>query len=110
MNIYSVQQMNKYSKQEVIDMPGYDRTGPWGYGPMTGRGMGPCGRGSRTGAARGSGRGMGRGFARYGPYSPVPAYEPTREQEIADLRAEKELVEKELEEIKSRMKELEKEK
>ncbi len=26
-------------------MPGYDRTGPAGMGPRTGRGLGPCGRG-----------------------------------------------------------------
>ena len=24
-------------------MPGYDKTGPFGKGPMTGRGRGPCG-------------------------------------------------------------------
>lgn len=26
-------------------MPGQDRTGPLGQGPLTGRGLGPCGRG-----------------------------------------------------------------
>ena len=26
-------------------MPGFNRTGPLGYGPRTGRGMGPGGRG-----------------------------------------------------------------
>lgn len=40
-------------------MPGGDRTGPMGFGPMTGRGMGWCGRGG--GAA-------GYGFARGGAF------------------------------------------
>ena len=35
-------------------MPNQDRTGPLGQGPLTGRGLGPCGRGLR--------RGFGRGF------------------------------------------------
>jgi len=49
-------------------MPLFDRTGPSGQGPLTGRGVGPCGGGagfgSRFGFGRGSrfGRGFGRGF------------------------------------------------
>ena len=59
-------------------MPGFDRTGPAGAGPMTGRGLGGCGgargtatsavrpypgrsAGARTGIGRGVGRGRGRG-------------------------------------------------
>lgn len=55
-------------------MPGGDRTGPRGMGPMTGRGAGRCGgfagpgyanpaigRGFGWGAGRGAGRGYGRG-------------------------------------------------
>ena len=34
-----------------------DATGPEGRGPMTGRGQGPCGSGSRRGTRR-SGRGL----------------------------------------------------
>ena len=30
-------------------MPAGDQTGPLGYGPLTGRGLGPCGRGLRRG-------------------------------------------------------------
>lgn len=30
-------------------MPARDGTGPLGYGPKTGRGFGPCGRGLRRG-------------------------------------------------------------
>ncbi len=46
-------------------MPGFDRTGPEGAGPMTGGGWGWCGR--RTGRMwpeGGSGLGLGRGFRR----------------------------------------------
>lgn len=48
-------------------MPGRDRSGPMGRGPMTGRGMGPCGqagagaRGAFGGMGFGSGRGGGWG-------------------------------------------------
>ena len=48
-------------------MPGFDQTGPAGFGPGTGRGMGPCGggmayqRGFRFAAGGGFGRGFGRG-------------------------------------------------
>lgn len=41
-------------------MPRIDGTGPRGFGPMTGRGLGPCGSGN----ARGFGR--GRGLGRFG--------------------------------------------
>ncbi len=89
-------------------MPGYDRTGPWGYGPMTGWGMGLCrggrgvygrGFGPGYGRGRGFGRGWGRGFGgRFGwggPYFFGPAgggYAPGDEkawleEEAADLRA-----------------------
>lgn len=60
-------------------MPGGDRTGPWGAGPMTGRGAGFCagydvpgymnpaygrGFGRGRGWGRGFGRGRGMGFGR----------------------------------------------
>ncbi len=64
-------------------MPNFDKTGPQGKGPMTGRGLGYCaghnpgdednrpsfgrgygrGRRRRRGCGRGLGRGMGRGPA-----------------------------------------------
>ena len=40
-------------------MPGTDKTGPFGTGPI-GSGMGPCG--GIAVSQRGNGRGMGRGF------------------------------------------------
>ncbi len=49
-------------------MPGYDRSGPMGQGPMTGRGMGRCNDNKSVGQARpgfyGYRRGGGRGFGR----------------------------------------------
>lgn len=102
---------------EVIDMPARDGTGPAGEGALTGRGMGPCGAGYRRVPARGLGMGFGRGFRRgfgRGPamapgwgYAPAQAYQPTKEQEAADLKAEKETLERELEDIRARLKELE---
>lgn len=41
-------------------MPGFDRTGPFGQGSMTGRGQGRCGGGQAAG--RGAGAGFGGGF------------------------------------------------
>lgn len=71
-------------------MPGFDGTGPLAYGPMTGRGLGPCGRGLRRGFgfAGGRRRGWGRGFA-YG----MGAYE-------FDLKGYKRYLETELETVK----------
>lgn len=45
-------------------MPGMDRTGPAGAGPMTSRGLGQCGAGAGVGRgfARGRGLGGGRGM------------------------------------------------
>ena len=49
-------------------MPGFDRTGPSGAGPGSGRGRGPCGQTTRTRRFPWSGlfRGMGRGGAAAG--------------------------------------------
>ena len=64
-------------------MPGFDKTGPNNQGPMTGRGMGPCGAGMR------------RGFGRFCWRKSI-----SREDE-------KQLLETEKEEINKRLKELE---
>lgn len=45
-------------------MPRGDRTGSWGGGPMTGRGLGYCAGFPDPGFMRGPGMGMGRGFGR----------------------------------------------
>jgi hypothetical protein len=119
-------------------MPGGDRTGPLGLGPMTGRRAGLCagypvagylnpvfGRGwfgvGRGGFPRGGGRGRtfggGRGrwwrsgFYGYPPYAPdyPPAYpEPTAEEEKKFLQDELASLEEELNAVRERIGELEK--
>lgn len=76
-------------------MPGLDRTGPMGAGPMTGRGLGLCG-GARPGLlgwgrGRGAGFGLGlglgwrRGACRWAQQSPLaPADEAQLLQRQAD--------------------------
>ena len=83
-------------------MPGGDRTGPNGMGPMTGRGAGYCAGyqvpgytnpvGSRGFGAFGRGRGMGRGRGRgFGAYAaPMPMTQP--QQPITEITREDELV------------------
>ena len=64
-----------FKGKEVLFMPGFDGTGPWGAGPMSGGGRGfcnPAGTGYRSSYGRGFGRGFGpgrgRGFGRgFGP-------------------------------------------
>ncbi len=76
-------------------MPKFDKTGPCGYGPMTGRGMGYC----NDGMAGGYGYGR-RGFG---------CRVMTRKREIEMLNEEKENLKEELEAIKERLEEIEKE-
>lgn len=117
-------------------MPGGDRTGPRGMGPMTGRGMGYCagaGTPDYVNPAPGYGRGFGRGrgwwgggrgwrhryyatglpgWARY-DYPPAGAYAPywqplPEEQETEMLRNQAEALKRELDAIAQRLEELEK--
>ena len=98
-------------------MPRGDRTGPDGYGPATGRGLGYCTGHLRAGFTFGGGRGYGRGFQRgFGrgyPYAgswgvtPYPAYPSTTgidEARVLENRAK--AVEEELQAIKARLDEL----
>lgn len=107
-------------------MPRGNRTGPDGYGPMTGRALGYCAGYSSPGFAkgRGMGRGYGRGFGRgfrgrrfwrrTVPLRPMmyddpyyePRYEYSGERELEDLKRYAEDLKKELEDIESRVKEL----
>jgi hypothetical protein len=114
-------------------MPGGDRTGPTGMGPMTGRGAGYCGgaaapgfmnlapgRGFRGGRGRGFGRGRGwrQGFyASWGPgwgcwrpgpwaYGPPPTSGVTREEELGALRAQAEHLQGLLGDIQRRIEEI----
>jgi uncharacterized protein DUF5320 len=89
-------------------MPGQDGTGPNAEGSMTGRGLGPCGRGSAF--RNGSGRGFGRGFRRRMPFfseRAVPVYrEPTKEQELNELETEQKELNSELDSVRRRLEEL----
>jgi len=94
-------------------MPGFDRTGPRGRGPLTGRGLGPCGQGFGRGLGAGFGRGMGRGFGRglgYEQYNVGPYAEPAeldKDSQKAILKAELASIEAEKTQIEKRIKELE---
>jgi len=84
-------------------MPRLSGTGPLGYGPGSGRGMGPCGGGIGYGR-RGGGRGMG--WRRFWGYYPGPALSKKDEAEM--LAADKEAMEEELKNISARLAELKK--
>jgi hypothetical protein len=78
------------------NMPGFDKTGPLGNGPQTGRGLGPCGCGMR----RGAGRGYGRGFNAMPVELSAQDERKILEAEITQLEAEKQAIEKKLKETK----------
>ncbi|OQY02992.1 MAG: hypothetical protein B6I22_12530 [Desulfobacteraceae bacterium 4572_123] len=108
-------------------MPGFDRTGPRGAGPMTGGARGYCNPATRAAAAnagfpggagygRGYGRGNGRGFGRgYGAgygrgyYPPQAApYYGAAGNETADVKAEADDLKRVLDTINERLAALEK--
>ena len=70
-------------------MPAGDMTGPQGFGPLTGRGFGPCGRGRGVGAKKG--RGLGGYFGWNAPM--------TKEEQIKDFESYKKALGEELEDI-----------
>ena len=78
-------------------MPRFNRTGPMGQGPRTGRGMGPCG----GGMARG--RGTGRGFGWNAP-------QMTKKEQEGWLKEEAEALEEELKAVKEEIAQLKKDK
>lgn len=108
-------------------MPGFDRTGPLGEGPMTGRGLGYCGGRvgwPRFGGGRGFGGGWGRGFGWRNRFN-APGwgwrgygagwnygYAPnlTQQEEIDLLNTREKDLEHDLEDIRKRMDDLKKEK
>lgn len=83
-------------------MPGQDKTGPNGQGPMTGRGLGPCGQGLARG--RGMGRGLGRGFGFRQAFMQPQVITEAQEKEI--LEQELEAIKAEQAEIESRLKKI----
>ena len=76
------------------NMPGLDRTGPWGAGPITGRGFGPCGLGLGWRQRFGPRRGLGRYFNWNWPSSPedqkkaLEDYKKALQEEIEDVEKE----------------------
>ena len=82
-------------------MPGFDKTGPQGQGPMTGRGMGPCGRGRGMGMRMGFGRcrGFGRGLGRYFGWN-APQ---TKEEKAEDLETYKKALKEEMEDVEKEL-------
>ena len=103
-------------------MPGGDRTGPRGQGPMTGRGLGYCNGYNMPGYSRGGGLGYGwggrfgrgRGYWRGGrfrgvyydnypiqpsPYVPIVPISPV--DNLTMLKQEKQYLESEMEQVKS---------
>ena len=111
-------------------MPGFDRTGPMGAGPMTGGARGRCnpataatvtayaggygysrGRGLRRGfrggcgPGRGRGRGVGRGYGGY-PAATGPAYSMDATGEMDMLKADADYMQNSLDAIKKRIEEL----
>ena len=113
-------------------MPGFDRTGPTGAGPMTGGARGLCypanagynprfteglsyGRGlglrrgfrGGFGADRGRGRGFGRGYAGYPP-AVGTGYRLSAAEEMDVLKADADFMQKSLDAINKRLGELEK--
>lgn len=106
-------------------MPGYDRSGPMGGGPMTGGMRGFCnpaatanrfssfgigrglGQGFRGGMGRGRRSGFGRGFSGYppvvaGPYADSPGVE------LDGLKAQADFLRNSLDAISQRIAQLEK--
>ena len=109
-------------------MPGGDRTGPMGYGPMTGRGAGYCagfntpgymnpmpGRGAMRGNWQGAGFGRGGGRGRrnwyYATGMPgwaragygVPAYGAYPYQGNLPVKDEEEMLKREAEDLKQEL-------
>jgi len=82
-------------------MPGFDKTGPMGAGPMTGRGFGPCGLGLGWSRRFGAGRGMGRYFgcwnfpqAKEDKLKALTDYKKALQEELEDVSKEEESLSK----------------
>jgi len=88
-------------------MPGGDRTGPTGAGPMTGRGAGYCNGFNRPGSFRpGIGRGrrnMNFGAGRQGAQFNQEEFSnnPDKDREIADLKNQLKNIESRLDQLSS---------
>jgi uncharacterized protein DUF5320 len=86
MNIYSF----KLVKKE-LNMPNFDKTGPQGNGPLTGRGKGYCNPGYAMGCGFGmgfGGRGRGFGMGRCCGFNQLPVSSKLQKQDLKDYRDE----------------------
>lgn len=105
-------------------MPGGDKTGPMGLGPMTGRAAGFCAGYGVQGHANCAGArgcfGVGRGMGRrqnarrrnfnYPVWQNAPLYtQPNPQQELTALKEQAEFTQNSLQEINQRISELESE-
>ena len=91
-------------------MPRFNGSGPLGFGPGTGRGLGNCraGFGCGGGFAQGRGAGFGRrSMLGVCPYS-VSSPKMTKKEEANFLTEESEILENELSAIKERLTQLSK--
>jgi len=132
---FPIKKDENYEGSEKI-MPRGDRTGPYGAGPRTGRGLGYCAgydtpgftKGRGLGLGRGFGLGMGRGLGlrwghRGGPGGfrtwafaggVPPAYMPpappqiTKEQQKEFVEQEIDFLSKQVEALKKQLEDLEK--
>lgn len=84
-------------------MPAFDKTGPLGQGPLTGRGLGPCGAGKAYGP-RGSRPRLG--LFRGGRFWGIPYQEVDTKTEKEMLKEETEALEDELKAVKERLEEI----
>lgn len=107
-------------------MPGRNRTGPKGRGPLTGRGMGLCsdaplqanpGRAFAMDWTAGGGWGRGwrhrhwyyaTGVPGWARCDGAPAVPPTREQEVETLKGQAEWLKQQLDSVNQHLEELEK--
>jgi hypothetical protein len=79
-------------------MPAQDRTGPLGQGPLTGRGLGPCGQGLRRGLGRGFG--FRRGLGARGTTLTEKEEKQLLQEELKEIETDKAEIEKRLKELK----------
>jgi hypothetical protein len=116
--------VHRHKNRGEEKMPRGDRTGPSGFGPLTGRAAGFCAgypvpgsintiRGFGRSLGRGHCRGFGRGFGRGWRVQPPVVQPQSPEQKVValenyqkELEAEKADLEQEMNENKSRIEEL----
>jgi hypothetical protein len=94
-------------------MPGGDRTGPWGLGPMSGRGGGYClsrAAGGRPGYGYGLPYGYGRGRGCAGPgWGRWPGAAMPVKERLQSLKDEERWLEEQLKSLRDEVKEMERE-